>query len=97
VHHLLDVCRAIGVHPLELFRLVFKEPRTPCPIIERMATLVGGTDQPRLRVLGTAEDPSHFDALERRLDGLQQQVDELRRRTPGMGALAPGAPSGRRP
>jgi hypothetical protein len=97
VHQLLDLCRAIGVHPMELFRLAFEEPRTPSPIVERMAALVGpGTAQSRLRAPGSAEQLSQLEAVAGRVETLQGQVDELLRRTADVGALAPGAPSGRR-
>ena len=92
VGNLLDLCRAIGVHPLELVRLVFREPLTPSPIIEQMAALVRPGPAP-----ARADQGSRLDALGQSLETLQGQLDELLRRTPDMGALAPGAPSGRRP
>ncbi|HXO43207.1 MAG TPA: hypothetical protein VN999_17285 [Thermoanaerobaculia bacterium] len=88
----LDLCRAIGVHPLELLRLVFREPLTPSPIIQNMAALVGRGPAP-----ARADQGSQLDALRQGIEALQGRVDELLRRTPDMGALAPGAPSGRRP
>ncbi len=91
VSDVLDMCRAIGVHPMELCRLVFREPLTPSPIIERLAALVGGSAPAR------ADQGSRLDALVQSIETLQGQVNELLRRTPDMGALAPGAPSGRRP
>jgi hypothetical protein len=92
VGDLLDLCRAIGVHPMELFRLVFREPLTPSPIVERMAALVGRGSAP-----ARADQGSPLDGLRQSIEALQGQVDELLRRTPDVGALAPGAPSGRRP
>lgn len=97
MHQLLDVCRAIGVHPMELWRLAFKAPRTPSPLIERMAALVGaGTAQARLPAPGRTVEVSQLEALAGRIEALQRQVDELRRRTPGARAVTPNPPPERR-
>ena len=90
VSHVLDVCRVIGLHPVELFRIGLKEPSAPSPLLERAAALLrAGTPQPRLPVLARAEDPSRLEALEQRLAGLQREVEELRRRLPGTPAVTP--------
>jgi hypothetical protein len=98
VRHVLDICRAIGVHPLELFRLVLKEPRTPNPIIARMAALFGpGATTPTTRPApDRAEELSEIQALERSLSALQRQMEDLRRRPPGTRAVTPQPPPGRR-
>lgn len=99
VSQLLDVCRAIGVHPLELFRLVLKEPRTPSPIIARMTALFGsGTTTPTTPpVPDRAEEPLDIQALERGLSVLQRLLEDLRRRPPGTRAVTPQPPPGRKP
>lgn len=85
VRQLLDVCQAIGVHPMELFRLVVKEPRVPSSLVERTTALFGAaTPQPALSLPGGSEEPhSQLQVLAQRVDTLHRQVDELRGRAHG--------------
>jgi hypothetical protein len=84
VHQFLDVCRAIDVHPIEVFRLVLGEPRRPSALVERTVALFGGTDRPTLRVPARAEDTSQLTAIEHRLDRLQRLVEDLWLRNAGV-------------
>jgi hypothetical protein len=95
----LDVCRAIGVHPMELLRLVLKEPRTPSPIIARMAALFGpGTPLPIAPPApARAAEPSQIQEIELHLSALQRQLADLRRRPPGTHPVTPNPPPDRRP
>ena len=96
---LLDVCRAIGVHPMELLRLVLKEPRTPSPVIARMAGLFGpGTPLPIAPPApARAAEPSEIQEIELHLSTLQRQLADLRRRPPGTRPVTPNPPHERKP
>lgn len=39
VRHVLDITRALGIHPLEFFRLIFEEPEQPSPLLQRVETV----------------------------------------------------------
>jgi len=84
VRQLLDLCRAMGVHPLEVLRPVLKEPRRTSALVERSVVLFGGTDQPRLLVPARAEEASPLTAIEERLDRLERWVDEVELRGSGV-------------
>jgi hypothetical protein len=80
VRHVLDICRVIGLHPVELFQIALPAPNRPSPLLRRAGRLLrAGTPRPEGPVLAGAEDLSRLEALERRLDALQRQVDALRR------------------
>lgn len=84
VRQLLDLCRAMGVHPLEVLRPVLKEPRRTSALVERSVVLFGGADQPRLLVPVRAEEGSPLTALEQRLDRLERRLDEIGPRGTGV-------------
>jgi len=95
---LLDICRAIGLHPLELLRLVLKEPRTPSPVIARMAALFRpGAPLPIAPPApARAAELSQIQEIEHQLSALQRQLADLRRRPPGTRAVPPNPPPERR-
>jgi len=98
VRHVLDICRVIGLHPVELFQIALPAPNRPSALFRRAATLLrAGTPRPEGPVLAGAEDLSRFEVLERRLDTLQRQVEALRRCLRRTRAVTPDLLPERRP
>jgi hypothetical protein len=77
----LDVLRVLDIHPLEFFRLIFKEPEQRNPLIERMQALFASVRPP-----AAARPPSgrpgekDLEELHRRVDQLAQLVEQLKAR-----------------
>lgn len=75
------VSAVLEIHPVEFFRLVFKEPTKQSPILLRMQAIFGA-----VRPAAAAPSPSAprpevtLDALRRRVEELARQLDQLARR-----------------
>jgi hypothetical protein len=82
LYQVLDVIRVLDIHPLEFFRLVFKEPEQRSPLLERMQALFASVKPP-----AAARPPSgrpgekDFEELRRRVDQLTHLVEQLRARS----------------
>jgi hypothetical protein len=82
LHQLLDVLGVLEIHPVEFFRLVFKEPAKQSAILLRMREIFGAvrsatTSTPPPSAPGPAVT---LDGLRRRMEELARQVDQLARR-----------------
>jgi len=71
LHQVLDVIRVLDIHPLEFFRLVFKEPERRNPLLEKMQTLFAAVKPV------TAAQPAGGRPAERDLEELRRRVDQL--------------------
>jgi hypothetical protein len=79
LHQMLDIIRVLEIHPVELFRLIFKEPEVRSPLLERVQALfAGGKPQLGPRHLRLTE--KDLDELRRRLDEVTQLVEQLKSR-----------------
>jgi hypothetical protein len=82
LHQVLDVIRVLDIHPLEFFRLIFKEPEQRNALIEKMQALFASVRPP-----AAARPPSgrpaekDLEELRRRVDQLAQLVEQLRARS----------------
>lgn len=80
LYQLLDVLGVLEIHPVEFFRLVFKEPAQQSAVLLRMREIFGA-----LRPAAAAPPPSAprpeltLDALQRRVEELARLVEQLRR------------------
>jgi hypothetical protein len=76
---LIDVLQVLDIHPLEFFRLIFKEPEQRNPLLQRMQVLFAS-----VRPAAAARPPSgrpaekDLEELRHRLDQLAQLVEHLR-------------------
>ncbi|HVT19475.1 MAG TPA: hypothetical protein VHQ90_25260 [Thermoanaerobaculia bacterium] len=71
LRHVVDISRVLGIHPLEFFRMVFREPEQRSPFLQRLDDLVA----PR-----RAKDPAHRPASRlspEDIEELQARVVEL--------------------
>ena len=81
LHQILDVLGVLEIHPVEFFRLVFKEPTKQSAILLRMREIFGA-----VRPAAAAPPPSAprpeatLEALQRRVEELARQLDQLARR-----------------
>jgi hypothetical protein len=77
---ILDVCRVLELHPVELFRLVFRPPERRSPVLERFDRLFGGNHPQQVaRQPAVPQGGSGISELRHRIDQLQQDLDQLRR------------------
>jgi len=77
----LDVLGVLDIHPLEFFRLVFKEPEKRNPLLERMQALFASVRPPAVaRPPGGGPAGKDLEELRRRVDQLAQLVEQLRAR-----------------
>jgi hypothetical protein len=78
----LDVLGVLDIHPLEFFRLVFKEPEKRNPLLERMQALFASVrPAAAARPPGGRREEKDLEELRRRVDQLAQLVEQLRARS----------------
>jgi hypothetical protein len=79
LYQILDVLRVLEIHPVEFFRLVFKEPAQRNPLLERMREIFGAVRPPAVAPPANTPGPeATVEALRRRVDELARLVDQLR-------------------
>jgi hypothetical protein len=80
LYQILDVLGVLEIHPVEFFRLVFREPTKQSPILLRMREIFGAV-RPASAPPPSAPEPGvTLDALRRRVEELARQLDQLARR-----------------
>src|SRR5260370_14092182 len=42
LRHIVDICRVIGIFPLEFFQIVFKDSEQRSPLLQRLEALIPG-------------------------------------------------------
>jgi hypothetical protein len=78
LRHVLDLCRVLGIHPLEFFRMVFKEPERQSPFIQRLEALITPGRLRREVPAPSARPPAEdLDQLRQRVRELMLEVEEL--------------------
>jgi hypothetical protein len=82
VRHVLEICRVIGVHPLEVFRMVIPEPPQPSALVAEVAAL-----------LRPAQPSALMAAVTERLLASEPQIPGGQGRVPAAGRA--GRPGGR--
>jgi hypothetical protein len=77
----LDVLRVLDIHPVEFFRLIFKEPEQRNPLIEGMQALFASVRPPAApRPPSGRPGEKDLEELRRRVDQLAQLVEQLKAR-----------------
>ena len=82
LYQILDVLGVLEIHPVEFFRLVFKEPTKQSEILLRMREIFGAA-RPAAAVAPPPSAPRPeltLDGLHRRVEELARQLDQLARR-----------------
>jgi hypothetical protein len=82
LYQILDVLGVLEIHPVEFFRLVFREPTKQSPILLRMREIFGAV-RPAATVAPPPSAPrpeATLEALHRRVEELARQLDQLARR-----------------
>jgi hypothetical protein len=80
LHQVLDVLGVLEIHPVEFFRLVFKEPTKQSPILLRMREIFGAVRTPAAAVAPSPSAPRPevtIEALRRQVEELARQLDQL--------------------
>jgi hypothetical protein len=75
LHQLLDILCVLEIHPVEFFRLIFKEPERRSPLLVRARALFGSGEPVRQRETRTAEED--LDDLRRRLVAVEKQIEQF--------------------
>lgn len=71
LHQILDIIRVLDIHPLEFFRLIFREPERRSPLLERVQALFASGRPP------SAARPSR--PAERDLEEVRRRLAEVTR------------------
>jgi hypothetical protein len=82
LYQVLDVLAVLDIHPVEFFRLVFKEPAKQSAILLRMREIFGAV-RPAAAAAPPPSAPKPgvtLDAVQRRVEELARQLDQLARR-----------------
>jgi hypothetical protein len=74
---MLDLIRVLEIHPVELFRLIFKEPERRSPLLERVQALFA-SERPLAGPRHLRPAGNDLDELRRRLDEMAQLIEGLR-------------------
>jgi hypothetical protein len=80
LHHVLDLLRVLDLQPMELFRLVFREPSEPSPLIHKLNTLVSLRGSIPRTGRTTAPSSSSVEDLRAQVAALRRDVQQLRTR-----------------
>lgn len=75
LHQLLDILCVLEIHPVEFFRLIFKEPERRSPLLVRVRTLFAFGEPVRQRETRPAE--GDLDDLRRRLVEMENRIEQL--------------------
>lgn len=79
LYQILDVLGVLEIHPVEFFRLVFREPTKQSEILLRMREIFGAVRPAAATPPPSAPRPElTLDALRRRVEELARLVDQLR-------------------
>jgi hypothetical protein len=76
LHQLLDLLRVLDVHPLEFFRLTFKEPKRRSPLLERVQALFAPA-RPPSAVPPSRPAEKDLEELRKRLEELAQMIAQI--------------------
>lgn len=77
LYQMLDILRVLEVHPVEFFRLIFKEPEQRSPLLARVQALFS-SGKPLPRHPRPAE--KDLAELRQRVDEMEQLIQQLRAR-----------------
>ncbi|HXO43332.1 MAG TPA: hypothetical protein VN999_17915 [Thermoanaerobaculia bacterium] len=81
LYQILDVLGVLEIHPVEFFRLVFREPTKQSAILLRMREIFGAVRPAAVAPAPSAPTPGvTLDTLQRRVEELARQLDQLARR-----------------
>jgi hypothetical protein len=81
LYQVLDVLGVLEIHPVEFFRLVFREPTKQSAILLRMREIFGAVRPAAAAPAPSAPRPeATLEALGRRVEELARQLDQLARR-----------------
>jgi hypothetical protein len=91
VRPVLDILRVLEIHPLEFFRLIFREPRQRSALLQRVEA-VFGPRAPAAPSPTPGPAAGDVESLHRRVESLQRELEQLSADLREMGQLKhPGA------
>jgi hypothetical protein len=79
LRQVLDILRVLEIHPVEFFRLIFKEPEVRSPLLERLQVLFAA-GRPPVNSRHPRPTEKDLDDFHRRLDEMAQLIEQLRAR-----------------
>jgi hypothetical protein len=98
LRHVVDICGVIGIHPLEFFRMVFREPRQRSPLLHRLESLIApGRLAPAVYPATTLPEEKQFDQLRQRMRDLARDIERLAATVQASAVAPPEAAESRRP
>lgn len=75
LHQLLDILCVLEIHPVEFFRLIFKEPELRSPLLVRARALFASGEPVRQRETRPAD--GDLEDLRRRLVEMEKRIEQL--------------------
>ena len=75
LHQLLDILCVLEIHPVEFFRLIFKEPERRSPLLVRVRALFASGEPVRQQETRSAE--RDLDDLRRKLVEMEKRIEQL--------------------
>jgi hypothetical protein len=98
LRHVVDICGVIGLHPLEFFRMVFREPRQRSPLLQRLEALVAPARLAQaVHPATTLPEEKQIDQLRQRLRDLARDIERLVATVQASAVAPPDAAESRRP
>jgi hypothetical protein len=92
LRHVVDICGVIGIHPLEFFRMVFREPRQRSPLLQRLEALIApGTLAQTVHPTTARSEEKQIDQLRQRLRDLAGDIERLVATVQAPGVVPPEA------
>jgi hypothetical protein len=76
LRHIVDICRVIGIYPLEFFHIVFKDSEQRSPLLQRLEALIPGRIQRGARAPEGRPPAANFEDLLRRFSELLRQLEK---------------------
>ena len=76
LHQLLDILCVLEIHPVEFFLLIFKQPERRSPLLARVRALFAPGEP--VRQPGPGHADGDLDDIRRRLDEMEQRIEQLR-------------------
>lgn len=76
LRHVVDICRVIGIYPLEFFHIVFRDSEQRSPFLQRLEGMIPGRVQRAARSPESRPPAPNLEDLLRRFSELLRQLEK---------------------